>query len=428
MTVQQTAGTQLDDRPAAIARPLFYSVFALEPGRPYSRPAPASISLLPTVRDLTADVGPASVVLRWSAHPSAQRVEVFQVAAGTRTPLPVDRSTCTLKSLEEGVGLHFLVIAVYRSRDGAELRADPVMIDATPRSHARPVTQLQARPVMREGVPGVQISWREVDRSDVQIIRSTRPAPWRLGERVSPEQVHRFGVEVSGVRTAARGEVLLDAQFPPGVHHVLAVSSGGTGLVAGECAVVAVTAPVTGLQATEFADHATLAWQWPETSQLAEVSWESDGEPEVEVVGRTQYGVQGGFRVPLGPAPTTVQVRSLVQVEGRRFAAPALNITLRAVVEVQIMYEVKRARSLQGVRGRAKHITFRSDENCSGVQVQVVVSPGSVMPLNAEKCIPLVSHQLDLTAGIPVTLQVFVPTGVHKPFWVRASSSPGGAV
>ncbi len=158
-------------------------------------------------------------------------MEVFQVAAGTRTPLPVDRSTCTLKSLEEGVGLHFLVIAVYRSRDGAELRADPVMIDATPRSHARPVTQLQARPVMREGVPGVQISWREVDRSDVQIIRSTRPAPWRLGERVSPEQVHRFGVEVSGVRTAARGEVLLDAQFPPGVHHVLAVSSGGTGLV-----------------------------------------------------------------------------------------------------------------------------------------------------------------------------------------------------
>ena len=48
-----------------------YAVFALAEGRPSSRPAAVSVTLLPPVSQLKAEVGPAIVALHWSAHPDA---------------------------------------------------------------------------------------------------------------------------------------------------------------------------------------------------------------------------------------------------------------------------------------------------------------------------------------------------------------------
>ena len=53
-----------------------YAVFAVGDGRPTSRPATVSVTLLPPVSGLRAEVGPATVMLHWQAHPDAQvRVE-----------------------------------------------------------------------------------------------------------------------------------------------------------------------------------------------------------------------------------------------------------------------------------------------------------------------------------------------------------------
>lgn len=414
--------THAVDQNCAAARPLHYGVFALLAGRPHSRAGAASITLLPRVDRLAADVGPESVTLRWSAHPATERVEVFRTAAGSarRVPVPVDGSTCSVTGLTEGQPLHFEVVAVYRGPDGRECRSDPAQINATPRSEARPVARLRARPVAADGTVKVRVSWTRTDNSDVRVLRSAAAFEVRSGSWLTPPDVARLGTEVTGSRSVAGREVTLEAELPSGVHHLIALSTGGTGTVAGPSAVVAVTEPVTGLRATAFADHAVLSWVWPPTSQLAEVSWEADGDADVVIVGQARYGAEGGVRVPTGRGAVPVEVRALIQVGAQRFAAPPASITLESPGDTTIRYDVRCAPSLRGLARRAKRITFVSDEACRAVHVQVVAAHGPVQPLSADRGVPVLDVRLDLSPRIPIRHDVDVPRAVGRPFWIRA--------
>jgi hypothetical protein len=414
--------TRFDDPLPQVAQPVYYSMFAMSAGRPVSRPASASITLLPPVGNLTSDVGPDSVTLSWSAHPAAERVEVVRADPGTPpVPIPVTGNSCQLTGLPPGRALHFQVTAVYRGLDGREMRSPTLPVNATPRSKARPVMQLRARPVQEDAELRVRVTWPVVDNSEVRIVRSSSQAPWSPGTWLSPDDVARFGTEVTGPRKIARGEVTLEAELPVGVHHLVALSTGGTGTVTGASTSVGVTAPVKGLRVTEFSDHAVLAWEWPSTAKMAEVTWqcEDDGEADVIVVGEAEYRAAGGVRVPLRGSAIGVEVRALIHVNRQRFAAPPVSTTISAAAETVVRYEVHGA-GVMRLGGRSKRITFVSDEACSGVKVRVVASPGAVQPLSADRGVPLLDTRLDLAAGVPVSHAVSVPKGVTRPFWVRA--------
>ena len=172
--VYRDRGDTCTDSRAPVARLVQYAVFAVAGDRPSSRPAIVTVTPLPPVTGLQAEVGTSTVGLRWSAHPDAE-VRVARIGPGS-APIPVQVAGggCQVSGLAEGQPLHFEVTAVYRGADGAELRSAPELISATPRAQARPITTLRTHPIETGGSVRVRITWIPVDASDVRIVRAQR--------------------------------------------------------------------------------------------------------------------------------------------------------------------------------------------------------------------------------------------------------------
>ena len=232
--IYQGQSSGCTDNHAPVARPMQYGVFARCDGRPDSRPAVISATLLPPVSQLEVDLGPSEITLHWSTDTGADHVQVFRLVPGAApVPQPVRGNNCHLTSLAEGEKLNFEVTAVYLGPDGAELRSAAVPVSATPRSEAQPIPRLRVRPVEVGGAIRVRVAWTPVDNSEVRIMRSSSPPGWQFGAWVRPEEMARFGQELTGRRITGRAEVAIEAELPPGVHYLAPFSVGGTGIVMG---------------------------------------------------------------------------------------------------------------------------------------------------------------------------------------------------
>ena len=428
VVVHRGRGEACADAHAPVAREVQYGVFALAAERPSSRPSTAVVTMLPPVSRLEAEVGPASVALRWSAHPAAHEIRVTRApAGGPVVPVPVTGGGCRATGLAEGQSQHFEVIAVYRGLDGAELLAAAEQINATPRAEARPIQKLRAVPVELGGAVGLKVSWTSVDNSDVRIIRSATPPAWGFGAQVSQQEMTEFGEELTGRRTPGPREVVLEAAVPQGVHHLVPFSIGGTGIVMGRPAVVAVTDPVRHLAVTLFATYATVSWEWPPSAQQAELTWELDGNGDCLLISRAQYRSAGGARVPLGRAPYTVEVRAVITVGDATFTAPPVEGIVDAVLDVAVSYSIAATPAIGPIGGRSKRVTFWSDRACGDIRVRMVAVPGRVMPISPDSGVPLLDTTLALRPGSPVEHHVSVPRSVRRPYWVRCFVVSGSA-
>jgi hypothetical protein len=208
------------------------------------------------------------------------------------------------------------------------------------------------------------------------------------------------------------------------VHYLVPFSVGGTGIVAGRSAVVAVTDPVRDLEATPFTDYATVAWEWPSSAELAEITWELDGEMDSKLVSRAEYRSEGGARVPLGRGPCRIEVRAVITVGGTSFTAPAVEKVIDNVVDVAIGYTVS-GLSIGPLGGRSKKVVFTAAQGCADVQIRMVASPGPVMPTSAAVGVPLLDEALSLPPGVPAERHVTVPRAVKRPYWVRCFVTGG---
>jgi hypothetical protein len=418
-------GDSCEDPRAPVARPWQYAVFALGGDRPSSRPATVEITPLPRVSGLAAEVGTDTVALRWTAHPDAE-VRVTRVVPGAGpTPVRVSGSGCQVSGLAEGQPQQFEVTAVYRGPDGVELRSAPEQITATPRAQARAVTSLRARPVGADGDIRVRISWTPVDHSDVKIVRALREITLQLGQTVSPDEMKALGPEVPGTVVPSGRESSFEAVLPPGVHRLVPFSIGGSGIVVGKPATVAVTDPVRHLTVTAFADYATVSWQWPANAQIAEVSWRVDGEEDVRHVDQGQYRSTGGFRIPRGQGPCQVEVRAVIAVAGQQFVSPPVLAEITGAGQTAVRYAVSNVGpSIGPLGGRKKKVVFTPEQPCSGVRVVMVARQGPVMPLRPSDGVPILDVQLPSTAE---EFKAAVPGSIKKPFWVRCFVVAGPA-
>jgi hypothetical protein len=422
------AETDLVDPRPLVARTVHYSVFALEQGRPASRPASASTTVLPPVGNVSADVGPTEVLVHWSSHPDVEFVEAVRREPGAQ-PVQLDvRSNSTkLTGLGEGEAVHFEITAIYRGPDGAPLRAEKVAINATPRSEAKPLTALKARAIDAGGEVRVQVSWLPVDHSDVRIVASRTPSNWPVGAKVTADDMTRFGTELSGSSAKKGSQQSLVAELSAGVHHLVPFSVGGSGIVVGKGTAVGITDPVTDLVVTPMGQFAKLAWAWPATSQLAEVVWESGDDADAFQVNQHKYRTEG-VKVPLGSQATRVEVRALLVVNSETFAAPPATAEVAARGgKAKVGYTVRSSPSLGGFGGRTKKVTFTSADGCAGARVRVIASAGPVMPLSADDGFPVHEGVLNLRPDTPVVVDVTVPKSIPRPYWVRGFIVSGDA-
>lgn len=181
------------------------------------------------------------------------------------------------------------------------------------------------------------------------------------------------------------------------------------------------------LRVTPFASYAMVSWEWPPEAQLAEVAWEIDGDQDCVVISRAQYRSAGGARVPLGRGPCTVEVRAVIMVGDASFTAPPARQVVDAVVDISIAYTVSGIPSFGAFGGRSKRVSFRSEADCRDVRVQMVASPGRIMPADAAAGVTLLDTTLALRAGVPVEHHVSVPRSVKRPYWVRCFVVSGQA-
>jgi hypothetical protein len=423
--VHQGTGDTCGDTRAPVARPVQYAVFALAHDRPASRPAAVSITLLPPVSQLKAEVGSATVALHWLAHPDA-RIRVTRTAPGAApVPVPVTGHGCQVGGLTEGQPQHFEVTAVYTGPDGSEPRSVTEHITATPRAEARPVSTLRGRPVSTDGTIRVRITWLPVDNSDVKIMRTDREPQMPFGATVSAEDMASIGTEVTGPLIVSGRETGFETTMAPGVHRLVPFSVGGTGIVVGKPTMVAVTDPVRQLSVTPFADYATVSWEWPSSAQVAEVSWRLDGEEDVMHVDRGQLRSAGGVKVPLGRGPCELEVRAVITVGKTSFTSPPVSATIAQVVETAIRYQVfSQLPSIGPLRSRSKRVAFTADQACGDIRVRMVASPGRVLPTSPSDGDTVLDTTLTLRPGIPEEMKVTVP---RKTNWVRCFVVAGQA-
>lgn len=426
--VYRDRGDTCVDSRAPAARQVQYAVFALGDERPSSRAAVVTITPLPPVTGLDAEVSATTVKLSWSAHPDAE-VQVTRVGPdGTRTPARVAGSGCQVSGLPEGQPQRFEVTAVYRGPDGTELRSVPELASVTPRPQARPVTTLRATPVGEAGVVKVRITWVPVDSSDVKVMRADREPAIPVGTTVSAAEMTSVGPEVRGTLASASGRAGFDAVLPPGIHRLVPFSVGGSGIVIGKTATVAVTDPVRQLSVTAFAEYATLSWEWPDNAQIAEVHWQLDGAEDVQRVDQGQLRSGGGFRVPLGHGPCHVEVRAVITVAGKQFTSPPVSADITQLADTPVRYQVANIGLSAGpFGGKKKRVTFTADQGCSDVRVVMIARQGPVMPVSASEGVPVLDTRLSLSPGKPGEFTAAVPSTYRKPFWVRCFVVAGPA-
>jgi hypothetical protein len=149
------------------------------------------------------------------------------------------------------------------------------------------------------------------------------------------------------------------------------------------------------------------------------VIWEVDGNQDVMVIGKAEYQSKGGVTIPLGRTACSVEVRTMIQSQGRSFPSPAAVLVIDTVSDVQIGYSISSAPSIGKFGGRNKKVTFVSTDGCHDVRVQVIASPGPVLPGSPEQGYPLLNVLLELAPGVPVTHPMTVPRNVSRPYWVR---------
>ena len=428
--VEGISGTSASDGNAPVAQSVHYSVFASAPGRPSSRPASADTILLPPVQDARMEAGQDWVSAHWSAHPGAHHVEAVRRDGRNATPVPVRLDNAKLEGLPEGISVHVELTAVYERPEGGILRSASVTVAGTPRAAATPLENLRAQPVGSAGGVQVRLSWTPVDKSGIRLKRSNSAPRWATGETVGADEMSAWGDDVTGPTDTLLGQTRLTASLPAGVHYVVPFSVGGIGVVVGRAVTVGVTDPVVGLTATPFQGYARLAWTWPGTSSLAEVTWERDDtEPDsagVKKISRAEYD-SGGATVPLGAAPCKVSVRAMMIVDGQYFFSPPVTTTIEQVSGAPVAYDVASSAGIGPLGRRTKKLTLSSSVDTGPLRIAFVASRGIVMPADPEEGLTMLDETLTLLAGRPQTFTAKVPSAFSRPYWVRAFLISGNA-
>jgi hypothetical protein len=419
--------TTCGDATAPAATEVQYGVFATAEGRPPSRPVLVSVRPLPPVWDFKAETGVGTVSLHWQAKLEAQ-VRLTRLApVNEQVRVAPGSSSVQLRDLPDGIAQVFEAVAVYRGADGVEMASHPATVTAVPRGEAKPNDTLRVTATMAAGQTRVRASWKQIDSSKVSILLTSRDQPWPFRSVISPDEMARGGTLLTGHVDASGADRALEVELPGGLHYLTPLSEGGTGIAVGLSRSVAVIDPIGSIAATVFAGHATIAWHWPETVQLAEVSWKPTGDGEDEwqsfVISMAEYRSKGGAQVPLGARPIDVEVRAVVTANGKRYPSAPVTTSVAWVVKVPIRYRVTKL----GPFGRGRKLTFSADEPCSGTAVRLLAVAGPVMPTKPNEGVVVFETTLSLAPGVPAEHRVELPKTIKKPYWVRCfvTSGPG---
>jgi hypothetical protein len=393
-----------------------YAVFAAVEGGRWSRPAAASVRVVPPVVDVRVEGGAGFVSGRWSAHPDAVAVEVVRTdPEGGAEPVEVQRTRAFHdESAVDGTRYLYSLVAVYPPVGGVVPRAEPVVVPGATRPEARPVRALTAAQAPG-GEPAVRLSWRQRPGTEVVLRRGGSPCPWEYGAAVPLAELRGWGSVLDGPLTVRGDAMTLVAPVPPGRSHLVPFTLGSAVAIRGQDAVVDIADPVRRVRARRFGDEVLVTWLWPDAVSAADVTWDG-GARRITL---QQYRADGGCRLPDAPGLRRVRVKAVV-LGGLDDESSAPEVAVDVDERPpRLAYELRR-RGNRLVGGVRCTVTLSGAEPVPEVTVVLVGSPGAVMPLSAAGGIELLRSPVDVRPGEPVALpEITLPAGLRKPYWLR---------
>ncbi|MET9227617.1 hypothetical protein [Lentzea sp. NPDC003310] len=414
VVVHDEPGSVALDREAAAGQVVGYAVFAAgEGGGAWSRPATATIEVLPPVHDVALSVEDGVVSARWQVHPDAVSVEVTCSDGGTVRMTGKASFTDRLESKQERT---YTLVACYRRAGGAAARASAVQVRAANRGAAMPVTGLRLAVAPGDGSK-VAVTWRLPDPdAEVVLRRAEEPCRWEFGATVPLPEVTAYGSDLRGTLTADGDWRTLTAEAPTGMHWYVPFTIGPNGALRGHEASLGIALPVTDLRHQRLGDEHVFSWAWPEDVGTAEVRWECGEEKGRLRLTRQQYRGAGGARLRCGKGELKVRVRTVVAASGGECVSGDAVLTVRSAPP-KLRYSVQLARRpLLG--GGTVRVRLAAEEPVPGCTVLVVAAAGAVMPRGpGDGVVVLRSPQhglgrdeVELTAELPK---------LRKPYWIR---------
>lgn len=412
--------TEAVDEAAPAARTLSYAVFASTDGTNWSRPAHASIEILPSVHAVRLVVDDQGVSGQWRVHPDAITVSVRRDPGGAVRG--ADRTS--FRDAGASVNQNYALTASYRRADGSEAAAAPVVTNASREAGPTPVPMLRLKPAGDGDQASAEISWSQVPTGDVVVRRAPAAAPWGLGDRLSAAEMTSYGEELVGDVTIEENWTTLTAHAPAGVFWYVPFTVDAEGaVVCGSGGQLGVTRAVSNLSYQRLGKDVVLSWSWPTDCGLVNVEWEFETpiggfslqEKKSDRLTRHQYLNDGGFHLTDVRGSVRVWVRSVVVFDGAEWLSAPVERVVPAIPPT-VQYTVKHRRSLTGPGGVVVSLT--AQRTIVGCQLLIVVAPGRVMPSSPREGQVVLRETVTLQAGQTVAVSVTY-TKPRKPYWIR---------
>jgi hypothetical protein len=411
--VAEGTETVAQDQKVPAAQPVGYAVFASSDGESWSRPAGATVEVLPPVRGVRLTEEHGAVEGRWQVHPEAVEVEVRRGAA----VVPTTSRTGFRDTVADGTDERYTLTAVYARADGTRARSAATL--ARPSTHGRvpPVPALRLVAVPGDTAPRVAVSWRQVSDAEVVVRRGGEPAPWAFGTVVSAAEMSRYGTEITGF-TEDDGEWrTLTVDVPNGRFWYVPFTIGsGDEVVCGHAEELGLATPIDGLAHQRLGDELVLSWNWPDSAGTAEVAWRTEGAQQRTRLTRQQYRDAGGCRIRCGYEKVDVEVRTVVPAERGDCFSPIVAATIAGRAP-RVAYTVEQTRR-PVVGGGTVRVRLTADVAVPNCTVVVVAAQGVVMPRRPADGQTLLRTKAELHPGAAVELTAEVPR-LRKPYWVR---------
>lgn len=418
VTVSETSKSVASDSSAPAARTLHYAVFASVPGGPWSRPAVASIEVLPPVTAVRFAVQEGRVDAQWQVHPDVRSVSVTKASGETVATMGKTQFYDRVTEAGEHV---YTFVAHYRRPDGTDAAASPVSAGTSGGGRIAPVSAISLTPVGEEGNLGVAVTWRQTAEAEVVIRRSAHPAEWEFGAAVTSAQLRSFGQELVG-RHQVEGEWhTLTATVPTGHFHYVPFTLNQDGAICGLGDDLGLAVPVRNLRHQRLGDEVVLSWIWPENSGSVQVSWRTTERAEKFRYTHQQYQLAGGCRIKCGAAKVSVSVRAIGMGDGGECFSPDVTADVPGMLP-KVTYTVESARKLIGPS--TVRIRLTADQPLASCPIVVVVAPGVTMPRKPGDGQVVLRGDTALQPGQPAELTAeFAKT--PKPYWIRCFAEDG---
>lgn len=435
--VAETTNTYAADQAPYPGVATHYSVFASRNERDWSRPAVAQIQVVPPVSRASPEVERSNLIrVSWTAHHEVRHALVTRIPASYGpgvAPAPVriesERTSFSDTGVDENTEYIYRIVAVYHGRDGTELQAEPVVVRATARGRAVPVTSLAAASVAGSGGTRVRLTWTvENPAAAVRIRRGTQRPSFTQDSSVTVERLESYGEEVDGDVRPDGDQMTMEAAVPPGQYIFVAFSlgaggdNGRGGARVGPSAVLSQCQPAANLEARRLDHQAVLSWVWPKDAGGARVRWfDGDGKPlGSRVLTKTQYGTENGCRFAVGPGEVIAEVTIIARTPLGEAGSEPVRATLPGR-PARLSYRLTRQGGLRGLASKGKRtLTVSADRDCAGLELVLVAASGLVMPRRREQGTEIARMRgLVLRQGSPETFDVDVPSSIRRPYWLK---------